>query len=113
MAEEVAGFSVADAKEIKRRTLTNGFDNAFPPQAEQTDGWFLAFTTGGASARSGSTLGSGTADLKYVDDTNAIVNLGLNVTFYNWSEVAVGANKHIWLMRFGPRFMIVSEECTA
>lgn len=109
MSREVAGFSVSDAKAIhkavlQRKSVPQSVDLSF----EQTDGWFLAFTTGGASARSGSTLGSGTADLKYVDDTNAIVNLGLNVTFYNYESATVAANTYIWLHRYGPRFVVTS-----
>jgi len=112
MSDQVAGFSVADATEIKRRTLVEGASATQPLQFEQFDGWFLAFTTAGATARSGSTLGSGTADLKAVDNTNAIVDLSREVTFYNWSATAIGANKYIWLMRYGPRFVVISEECT-
>jgi len=113
MPEEVAGFSVPDARAIhkavlQRKSIQQPVDFAF----EQFDGWFLAFTTDGATARSGSSLGSGTADLKAVDDTNAIVDLSREVTFYNWSATAIGANKYIWLMRYGPRFVVISEECT-
>lgn len=112
MPDQVAGFSVPDAIEIKRRTLQEGVGTATQFQFEQFDGWFLAFTTAGATARSGSTLGSGTADLKAVDNTNAIVDLSREVTFYNWSATAIGSNKYIWLMRYGPRFVVISEECT-
>jgi len=74
----------------------------------------LAYTTGGATARSGTTCGTGTATIRYLTasgSTRTITTTSETVTFYNVSEVAVGVNRYIMLLRFGGDLICNWEEC--
>ena len=71
----------------------------------------FAYTTGGATARSGSTVGTGTAAVKYLDG-NSITDAGYNVDFKNVAGDPVGTGKYVLLLRLGGDFVCVWEECT-
>jgi hypothetical protein len=74
----------------------------------------LAYTTGGATARSGTTCGTGTATLRYLaasGATRTITTTSDSVTFYNVSEMAVGTNRYVMLLRLGGDFLANWEDC--
>lgn len=71
----------------------------------------LAYTSGGATARSGSTVGTGTADVKYLSGTS-ITDASSSVTFYNLAADPVGSSRYVLLLRLGNKFICVWEECT-
>lgn len=80
-------------------------------QSSQTDGRKLAYTTGGVTARSGTTLGTGSAALKYIDDSGVIQDEGITVTVRNFASAAVGTNRYIIVDRFGPHYLVANSEC--
>lgn len=112
-SEELAVFGKMTATRLLQGSL-NTSEGALPSdisQSSQSDGWLLAYTTGGVTARSGTTTGTGTAALKYINDSGAIQDLGISVTVRNWSAKSVGTNRYIWLNRSGPQYIVVNVEC--
>jgi len=76
----------------------------------------LAYTTGGATARIGTTLGKGTATMRYlaVSGADRVLTATTDtaaIDFYNLATVAVGTNKYIMLLRFGDVLVVNWEEC--
>lgn len=76
----------------------------------------LAYTTGGATARSGTTLGKGTATMRYLNPsgTDRIITATTDTTaidFYNLASSVVGINRYIMLLRFGDVLVCNWEEC--
>ncbi len=111
--QELAIFSRMTATRLLQANL-NTSEGALPSdinQSSQTDGWMLAYTTAGVTARSGTTTGTGSAALKYIDDSGVIQDLGISVTVRNWSAKAVGTNRYIWVNRSGPLYIVVNVEC--
>jgi hypothetical protein len=77
----------------------------------------LAYTTGGATARSGTTLGKGTATMRYlaVSGTDRVLTATTDtaaIDFYNLAATTVGVNRYIMLLRFGADLICVWEECS-
>jgi hypothetical protein len=106
------GFSKADAQSLLG--FIGGSEIVIPERTPRGDGGIrLAYTTGGATARSGTTCGSGTATLQNISDAGAISTASENITFYNWVTSAVGTNRYILVQLCGPVWVVVAEECPA
>lgn len=76
----------------------------------------LAYTTAGATGRSGTTLGKGTATMRYlaVSGTDRVLTATTDtasIDFYNLSTTAVAAAKYLMLLRFGDVLLANWEEC--
>lgn len=76
----------------------------------------LAYTTGGATARSGTTLGKGTATMRYLAVSGADRVLtatvdSASIDFFNLSTETVGTGKYLMLLRFGDVLLANWEEC--
>lgn len=75
----------------------------------------IAFTTGGVTARSGATTGTGTAVIKKINPSGGIVDFDpvRTVNVRNVSSTAVGANKYIQLKRdsFSGLWIVDWEQC--
>jgi hypothetical protein len=117
MSDELVAFSRSDADEIIRKTFSNetfsGFDGLLTADATSL---VLAFTVAGATARSGTTLGTGTASRRYLAESGSgrtITTSTDTVPFYNVAASAVGANKYILLLRLGTNWICVWEECSS
>lgn len=113
MDGEVFGFEEATAKQILRQ-LNRPQTGSIPrsaPFSNPFTGLRIAYTTGGATARSGSTCGSGTATLYTIDAAGSLTSTGSSVTFYNWVGTAVGTNRYIVLGAFGQTWVVVAEDC--
>jgi len=109
----VFGFSEPVADQI---LASIGVKVSPPRYEEESDATrlILAYTTGGATARSGTTCGTGTATLRYLaasGATRTITTTSEEVTYYNVSEVAVGTNRYIMLLRLGGDLLANWEDC--
>lgn len=76
----------------------------------------LAYTADGATARSSTTCGTGTATRRYLAATGSDRDITATtitdaITYYNLSTTAVGADKYILLSRLGADYVCVWEEC--
>jgi hypothetical protein len=112
MAKQVAAFKPSTADELIKLLEFNRIgQREFQPTFDDTTNIYLAFTTGGATARSGSTCGTGTATLYEIDDSNALTSVGNTLEFLNLATSAVGTNKYILLARVSCRLVCIWEEC--
>lgn len=116
MADELVAFSRSDADEIIRKTFANQTFSGFagPLTANETS-LVLAYTAGGATARTGTTLGTGTATRRYLAEsgsTRTITTSSDAITFYNVAGSVVEANKYVLLLRLGATWICVWEECS-
>ncbi len=71
----------------------------------------LAYTAAGATGRVGSTVGTGTAVLCYVDAAGSIVETTTEIDIINVAVDPVGATKYIDVIRLGNRWKVIWEEC--
>lgn len=71
----------------------------------------LAYTAEGATARSGVTVGAGTAVLCHIDATGAIITSTEAIDIINVAASAVGTNRYIAVIQLGIRWMVIWEEC--
>jgi hypothetical protein len=76
----------------------------------------LAYTAAGATARSGTTLGKGTATLQYlaVSGTDRVITASTDtdpVTYYNLAASVVDPTKYLMLLRCGDVLLANWEEC--
>ena len=97
MAEEVFGFNSGDTDALLRM-IGKTPQPLGPTETDDSTRLVLAYTTGGATARSGTTLGKGTATMRYlaVSGTDRILTATVDtaaVTFYNLASSAVGINR--------------------
>lgn len=113
MGEEVVGFERPVAEEILRQMgLTTVTTN--PHDTGDATRLVLAYTTAGATARVGTTLGKGTATLRYLvaSGTDRIITTSTDsYSFFNLSTVAVASAKYIMLLRYGDVFLCNWEDC--
>lgn len=112
--EDLVAFSRPDADEIIRKVLGSNFVGLGENRTTDDTSLLIAYTTGGATARSGTTLGTGTASKVYTADSGATRTVSTSsdtVTFYNLAATAVGTNKYIKLIRSGMTWYIFWEEC--
>lgn len=115
MREEVFGASAPDMDELlkligRKKQIVTPYDTSDSTRL------VLAYTTAGATARSGTTLGKGTASIYYLADSGSddkvITATGdADLTFYNLSGAAVEASKYLMLLRFGDVFVCNWEDC--
>jgi hypothetical protein len=78
--------------------------------------FILAYTTAGATGRSGTTLGKGTATMRYlaISGTDRVLTATTDTAskdFFNLSTVGVGTNRYIMLMRLGADLVCNWEDC--
>ena len=76
----------------------------------------LAYTTGGATGRSGTTLGKGTATMRYlaVSGADRILTAtadSASKDFFNLSTSTVGTNRYLMLLRHGADLLANWEDC--
>lgn len=115
MAEEVFGFNSGDTDALlqligRAPQPINGSD------VTDATRLVLAYTTGGATARSGTTLGKGTATMRYlaVSGTDRVLTATVDtasIDFFNLSTAAVGSAKYLMLLRFGDVLLANWEDC--
>jgi hypothetical protein len=109
MAEEVFGFTGNDSQALLRllggRTITTTEHDTYDATR-----LVLAYTSAGATARVGTTLGTGTATLRYIV-AGVLTTSSEAYSFYNLSTGAVAAGVYIMLLRVGSDFVCVWEEC--
>ena len=104
MNDELVAFSRSDADEIIRKTFLNETFSGFPgPLTANETSLVLAYTTGGATARSGYLSESGS--------TRTITTSTDAITFYNVAGSVIETNKYIMLLRLGATWLCVWEEC--
>lgn len=64
----------------------------------RTDRYLALVGTGGISARSGATPGSGSVNIQEFDETNEITDSGVPLTAYNLSSsTTIAAGKYCWI----------------
>ena len=111
----VFGFNKPDADQILRQA---GLQRPVQSDQDTYDATSLAigYTTGGATARSGTTLGKGTFVLYWpqVSGTDRVLTASSNttaITVFNLSATAVGANKYVMCLRWGDIWVCNWEDC--
>lgn len=111
--EATAGqmFSVLGDDEI-----TSGLDDVVCVMFAEPTRLILAYTTAGATGRSGTTLGKGTATMRYlaISGTDRVLTATTDTAskdFFNLSTVGVGTNRYIMLMRLGADLVCNWEDC--
>lgn len=74
----------------------------------------IAYTSGGATGRSGATLGNGSASLRYLDSGFALQAFSPDrvVTYYNLSADSVGLAKYILLSQINGVLVCDWEDCS-
>mgnify|MGYP000098896992 FL=1 len=70
-----------------------------------------AKTTGTISARSGTTAGSGTADIWKRSGSTLSTTSVTGVTVYNQYGSSVASGKYIWVSRVDDGYELISSEC--
>lgn len=112
--DDLVAFTRPDADEIIRKVLGSDFVGDGQNRTSDDTSVLIAYTTGGATARSGTTLGTGTASKVYTNDsgdTRTVETSSDTVRFYNLASTAVGTNKYIKLIRSGLTWYCFWEEC--
>lgn len=113
-APEVIGFNRDDADQLLKKIGVNGVT---PKRSlvsiNDATQLRIAYTAGGITARSGSTVGTGSASLRYVDNSDVLQTESPDrtVTVKNLAATAVGSAKYIMVMRVGNKWFVVWEEC--
>lgn len=114
MAEEVYGFNSGDCDAVLKLI------GKTPQPSTQFDRFdatrlVLAYTSAGATARSGMTLGKGTAVAYYLDVSGSDLVLTSSETdpinYYNLASSEVGTNKFLMLLRYGDKLLANWEDC--
>ena len=115
MADEVYGFNSGDTDSLLRMIgKTPAVLNAMA--SDDSTRLVIAYTTGGATGRSGTTLGKGTAVMYYLADSGTdrvltAASYTTSVDFYNLSTVGVSGSKYIMLLRLGNDYVCNWEDC--
>lgn len=113
--EELVVFTRADSDEILRHVFNEPSGSPHASMRSYGDAEVLiAYTSGGATARSGSTLGKGTATKRWLSDsgTDRILNTTTEeISFFNLAVDAVAAFKYVILARVGADWICIWEEC--
>jgi hypothetical protein len=114
--EELVVFTRADSDEILKFVFNEPRGSERPPMLSYGDTEIvLAFTAAGATARSGTTLGTGTATSRWISasgTTRTINSTSDSITFYNLAASTVGTDKYILLARLGEDWICIWEECS-
>jgi hypothetical protein len=113
--EELVLFTRSDSDEILKFVFNEPSGNPHPAMRSYGDAEVvLAYTTAGATARSGTTLGTGTATSRWIDASGSTRNINSTtdaITFYNLATTTVGTNKYILLCRLGADWICIWEQC--
>lgn len=115
MADEIYGLNAGDCDAVlKMIGRTPQLSNA--TETSDATRLVLAYTTAGATARSGTTLGKGTATMRYlaVSGADRVLTATADtaaITFFNLSTTAVASAKYLMLLRFGDVLVCNWEEC--
>lgn len=114
--EAVVGFKLAEARQLKALIGVQQEDTVggMSLMGDRSTALSVAYTTSGATARSGTTLGTGTATLYYLAQsgtTRTLTTQTIDVTFYNMSATAVAATKYVMLLRLGDTWLCNWEDC--
>jgi hypothetical protein len=113
--EELVVWTRADSDEVIRHVFNEPSGSALPAMRSYGDAEIkLAFTTAGATARSGTTLGKGTATFRWLSEsgTDRVINTTSDsVAFFNLAAEAVGTNKYVLLARLGADYICIWEQC--
>lgn len=107
MDDAIYGFSSGVADQLLRDRAPPVKDD-IPDVHNNNTTLVLAYTAAGATARSGTTLGTGTATLYYlaaVSLNRVLTTQAIDITFYNMTTTAVIAAKYIELFRLGDVFL--------
>ena len=59
----------------------------------------IGYTTGGISARTGTTAGTGTIDVYYRTQAGVLTDTGENLAVYNIADAAVGSSSYVMIKR--------------
>ena len=115
MADEVYGLNSGDCDAVLRMIGRTPAVSTLMASDDATR-LVLAYTTAGATGRSGTTLGKGVCKMYYLADsgTDRVLTAATyttDVDFYNLSTSTVGTNRYIMLLRFGNDYVIVWEDC--
>lgn len=117
MADEVYGFNSGDCDAVlKMIGKTPQQSSGSHGSTEDSTRLVLAYTTAGATARSGTTLGKGVCKMYYLADsgTDRVVTAATftdDVDFYNLSTSTVGTSRYIMLLRLGNDYICNWEDC--
>lgn len=118
MADEVIGFNERDADALVRLIDSSGDGGGInKPKlafADFNSALLIAYATSGVSARSGTTLGTGTVAVKYLGYSGAsrvILDAGYTVSALNLSTGAVASGVYIIIARVGDAWIVIWEEC--
>ena len=113
--EELVVFTRADSDEILKFVFNEPTGNPLPAMRSYGDAEvILAYTTAGATARSGTTLGKGTATQRWLSEsgTDRVINTTTEeINFFNVAAEAVGTAKYILLCRIGADWICIWEQC--
>lgn len=107
------GFNASDADQLLRG-IGKTSQKSTPHDTYDATRLVIAYTTAGATARSGTTLGVGEATIYYLAVSGAdrvLTSTSIDVDFFNLSTTAVGATKYIMLLRAGDVFVCNWEDC--
>ena len=115
MAEEVFGFNSGDTDALLRLIGKTPQPN-YATETDDSTRLVLAYTVGGATARSGTTLGKGTATMRYlaVSGADRVLTATVDtaaIDFFNLASSVVGTNRYLMLLRFGDVLLANWEDC--
>lgn len=110
---KLAQFTTLAGKRIWKATQAIESQNLGALDAGFIDSYSyrIAYTAGGATARVGTLVGTGTAVLYYVDDTGNLQSDGTEIDYINLATAAVGSAKYIGVIPIGNRWKVIWEEC--
>lgn len=77
------------------------------------DGGPLAYTSSGITARSGTTLGTGTATIQNIDAGSLVASAdpAADVDVVNFSGTAIDAGKYVMLTQYQGYYVVTAVEC--
>ena len=113
MEDPIYGFSAGVADQLLRIIGQTPIVDAANSHNNYTT-IAVAYTTAGATGRSGTTLGTGTATLYYFAVSGAdrvLTTQTVDVTFHNMSSGTVAATKFLMLLLVGDVWICNWEEC--
>lgn len=106
MADEtLVAFSPSDANELLKLIKGQLSGGSVSNDAISDNATWIAVATSTITARSGSTLGTGTAQIKYIDNANTLQNLFTTDVVNMGSAIANGA--HMKAFRVGNKISVV------
>jgi len=111
--EVVFGFNSSDADDLIKM-IGKRYQYPTPHDTYDATRLVIAYTTAGATARVGTTLGVGEATIYYLAVSGAnrvLTTTAVDVDFFNLSTTAVGATKYLMLLRAGDVFVCNWEDC--